>query len=272
MVVEPISDAPREDLQGEGEARRAHDPAKDWTPAGRLALKRKVLAELPRWYSPLLHFLFPSAVGIAVMVGCCLLLRSPSAVSWLTIPATFLFSNLIEWQAHKHALHKRHPLMPILYERHTPMHHRLFTEDAMAISDWRELSMVLLPSFGVFAILSLQLPLLGLGLMFGLRNVALLFMATSMGYVLFYEWLHLSYHLPDDSFIGRRSIIRRLRYHHAHHHNPQLMQRWNMNVTLPLCDWVFGTIHRGEPMRASARDKSPAASARPASRKLIPNR
>jgi sterol desaturase/sphingolipid hydroxylase (fatty acid hydroxylase superfamily) len=70
--------------------------------------------------------------------------------------------------------------------------------------------------------------------------------------VLVYEWLHLAYHLPDESFIGRRLLIRRLRQHHARHHNPKLMQRWNMNVTLPLFDWVFGTIHR-QPTDAASK-------------------
>jgi hypothetical protein len=249
MVVEPIENA---------DDARAHDLSKDWTPAGRIALKRKVLAELPRWYSPLMHFAFPAIIGTGVVVACCLALRNVTLLELLTIPITFVVSNAIEWRAHKHALHKRHPVMPVLFERHTPMHHRLFVEEAMAINDWRELSMVLLPSFGVLAILSLQLPLVGLGFLFGLRNVALLFMATSMGYVLLYEWLHLAYHLPDDSFIGRRALIRRLRQHHARHHNPKLMQRWNMNVTLPLFDWVFGTIHR-QPTEATKKASSPYA-------------
>ena len=26
------------------------------------------------------------------------------------------------------------------------------------------------------------------------------------------------------------------------HHDPKLMQRWNMNVTVPLWDWVRGTV------------------------------
>jgi len=56
-----------------------------------------------------------------------------------------------------------------------------------------------------------------------------------------YEWLHLSYHLPPESWIGRRALIRILKRHHAIHHEPRLMQRWNFNVTLPLWDRVRGT-------------------------------
>ena len=56
-----------------------------------------------------------------------------------------------------------------------------------------------------------------------------------------YELSHLSYHLPEDSFIGRRPLVRALREHHRRHHHTALMQRWNFNVTLPLFDWVFRT-------------------------------
>jgi len=218
--------------------------AADWGPAGRAALRKKVLDEMPGWYSPLGHFVFPACVGVGVIVACALALRDLRSLELLTIPITFLVSNAIEWHAHRDVLHKRSGMLPILYERHTPVHHKLFAMEDMAITDWRELRNVLLPSFGVFAILCMQLPLLALAFLVGLRNVALLFMATSMGYVLFYEWMHLAYHLPATSFIGRRPLIRWLRQHHARHHDPRLMQKWNMNVTLPLWDWLRGTIYR----------------------------
>ena len=35
-----------------------------------------------------------------------------------------------------------------------------------------------------------------------------------------------------------------LRRHHALHHDPKLMQKWNFNVSLPLWDLVRGTIAR----------------------------
>ena len=69
MVVEPI--------EKRGAAvEQAPAIAKDWTPAGRVALKQKVLHELPRWYSPLAHFLFPSMVGLLVVAACIHWLRA----------------------------------------------------------------------------------------------------------------------------------------------------------------------------------------------------
>jgi sterol desaturase/sphingolipid hydroxylase (fatty acid hydroxylase superfamily) len=60
-----------------------------------------------------------------------------------------------------------------------------------------------------------------------------------------YEWLHLSYHLPASNPIARNGIITWLRQQHAVHHTPELMQRWNFNVTVPFADWVLGTTYRG---------------------------
>ncbi len=242
------------------EARRI---SKDWTLEGRNQLRDQILSALPGWYSPLAHFLFPGIFGVATVVVCCLLLRDLRSIELVTIPITLLLSNAIEWRAHKHVLHKRGPgPLAMLFERHTPMHHRLYTYETMEIRDWRELSMVLLPWFGIVSILSLQLPLLGLALLLGFRNVALLFMATSMFYTVMYEWMHMAYHLPKDSFIGRRPLIRWLAEHHARHHDPKLMQRWNMNVTVPLWDWLRGTYYRAPgvfvPTRLRASSSEPA--------------
>ena len=82
----------------------------------------------------------------------------------------------------------------------------------------------------------------------GQRNIAALFLATCMFYTVSYEWLHLSYHLPPDSFVGRRWLVRVLRRHHATHHTPELMQRWNFNVPLPLWEFLRGTIYHGPPI------------------------
>jgi len=64
--------------------------------------------------------------------------------------------------------------------------------------------------------------------------------------VLSYEWLHLSYHLPPESRVGRLRPIRALCRHHALHHDPRLMQRWNFNVTVPFWDWVMRTTYKGD--------------------------
>jgi Fatty acid hydroxylase superfamily len=210
-------------------------------------LRRRLVAKIPSWYSPVGHIVLPSLVGVTVLIVSLLLVKDLRAVQLLAVPATFLVVNAGEWRIHRDLLHKRTWPLTVLYDRHTPEHHMIFVTDDMAMRDRREFRLVLIPAYGILAAAFGALPipaLLWLG--FGARNAALLFMATTMAYVVSYELLHLSYHLPATSFIGRNRLIARLRRHHAVHHDPQLMQKWNFNVSIPLWDWVRRTIYRGE--------------------------
>ena len=208
----------------------------------REALRTKLLAEIPSWYVPSVHMLVPSLVGITAILYALSRIENLTVWQLLTVPAVYLLANAVEWTIHREALHKRHPLAPPLYDQHTPRHHMLYVTDDMAIRDPREYRLVLIPGYGLFLIFTTTLPIVFTIWWLGYHNVACLYAATAIGYAVSYEWLHLSYHLPHDHPVGRSRIIRTLRRHHAIHHDPRLMQRWNLNVTVPLWDKVMGTI------------------------------
>jgi hypothetical protein len=153
--------------------------------------------------------------------------------------------NVNEWHIHRNILHRRSWPLEVLYWRHTPEHHVIFVCDDMAMRARREFRLVLIPFYGILAIFVTTLPITAALWTVASHNVALLWVATTMGYVVSYEWLHLAYHLPATSRIGQSRPIAWLRAHHAHHHTPELMQRWNFNVTIPLADWVLRTTHPG---------------------------
>src|SRR5690606_25844986 len=73
-------------------------------------------------------------------------------------------------------------------------------------------------------------------------NVAWLFVATSLGYFLNYELLHLAYHLPPTHPVARLPLVGRLKRLHQAHHDPRLMARCNFNITYPIGDALFGTL------------------------------
>lgn len=213
----------------------------------REALRRRLVDAIPGWYSPLLHLVLPSVFGLAILVGCVWLIERLVWWELSSVAVTFLLSNINEWRAHKYLLHRRSRLAPVLYDRHTPEHHMVYVTHDMAMKSQSEFRLVLIPAYGILLIFVATL-VPGAGLWAaGLPNVACLFVATAMVYVLSYEWLHLSYHLPPDSFVGRRRLVALLRHHHAVHHDPRRMQRYNFNVTVPLWDWVRGTIAPDEP-------------------------
>lgn len=221
------------------------------------ALRARVLANAPSWYNPWVHLALPSVFGLGVIVASACLLRDVRAWQFLTVPVVYLLTNANEWHIHRDMLHRRSWIAPVLYQRHTPEHHMIYVTDDMAMRDVREFHLVLIPAYGLFLIFLSLLPITGIlwGLL-GLRNVALLYTATAMGYAVSYEWLHLAYHLPEQNPIGRVGLIRRLRRHHAIHHDPRLMQRWNFNVTIPFWDWVRGTIVAQAPGEAGGARSS----------------
>jgi hypothetical protein len=214
-------------------------------PSGkREALRRRLVDAIPASYSPAFHLIFPSVVGWSVIVTALLLLRDLHPLQLLTVPVALLVLNAAEWRIHRDLLHRRTPGFTVLFDRHTPEHHQVYVTDDMAMRDRREFRLVLIPAYGIVVAFFGALPIPALLIALHHWNAAMLFIATDMFYVVSYEWLHLSYHLPPDSFIGRRRLLAFLRRHHAIHHDPTLMQKWNFNVTIPLWDVVRGTVWR----------------------------
>ena len=206
--------------------------------------REEMRARIRPGYSAELHVAAPAIVGLGLIACAIACLHNVRWWELSLVPIVYVISNATEHRAHRLALHRRTRGVEILYDRHTPLHHRIFVLRDMAIRDKRECALVLLPWFGIVAIFAMTAPIT-VGLFFVDRNLACLFVATTMSYVLSYEWLHLAYHLPETTFIGRLGIIRVLRRHHATHHHPPLMQKWNFNVTVPLWDWVRKTTYKG---------------------------
>jgi hypothetical protein len=214
-----------------------------------------MLAAIPRWYRPFGHLAGTVGIGVAAVVLAALRLKAPEVREFAVIPATLVFANLVEWFAHRYLMHQRRRPLTVLYDRHTPEHHRTYRYENMAIGDVREFRLVLIPAAGVLGIVLLAAPVaLACAVVFG-DNVGWLFLLTSAVYVMGYELSHLAYHLPESSAVYRLRMLRVLREHHARHHIPSLMQRSNFNVTIPLGDLLFGTLASSEEVRR-ARERA----------------
>jgi hypothetical protein len=227
--------------------------------------RAEIVAQIPSSYRHLPHLLVPSLLGLSVIALAASQLSALRPAQLLAIPLTLLASFAFEWRVHKSVLHQRMPLLGELYERHELAHHVIYQHDDMALRSPREMRLILMPTYAIVIVFLLDVPIaLALGRWVS-PNVGLFVLATAMSFFLSYEWLHLAYHLPEDSFIGRLSLVRRLRELHRRHHDPSLMKRWNFNVTLPLFDWVHGTVwspERAERRRAQRLGATPANSER----------
>jgi hypothetical protein len=193
-------------------------------------------------YDGRLHVAFTSIGSLATIALAARQIAAPTLAELTTIPIAFLLTNLGEYLGHRGPMHHRRRGLGLLFARHTLQHHRFFTHRAMAAEDSRDFQMVLFPPVMLLFFLgALATPI---GLLLGAAfspNVGWLFGVTAVSYFLVYEWLHFAYHLPEDTFIGRRSLVRRLRAHHTAHHDPSRMTRQNFNITFPIADQLFGT-------------------------------
>jgi hypothetical protein len=219
---------------------------------------RQLGAELPSWrdtfrteeigprYSGWLHFAFTSCGSIAVIAFAASRLSHVRPLEWALLPIFFLIANLGEYLGHRGPMHHRRAGLGLVFKRHTLQHHRFFTESSMACDSSRDFKIVLFPPVMLFFFVGvLATPI---GLLFTLvvsANAGYLFAMVAVGYFLLYEWLHFSYHQPEASFVGRMPLMAALRRHHQTHHDPALMARWNFNITFPIGDWLFRTVHPG---------------------------
>jgi hypothetical protein len=231
-------------------------------PGGSIHERRRgeIVATVPAWYSPLWHLAAPTAVSLGLMIGALCRLHAPRAVDLLTVPVTLLGAFGFEWRVHQLVLHHRAPGLGLLYERHELMHHVIYTHEDMTMRSRREWWLVLMPAYAVVLVALVNAPITALVAALAGGDAACLYLATSMAFFLSYEWLHLAYHLPRESFVGRNRVVARLREHHRRHHDPRLMKRWNFNVTIPVFDWLHRTVW--SPDREAAADARRARRAR----------
>ena len=206
-------------------------------------MRAEVLARTPWWYSEWVHLAFPSLFGLSFIALALGQLHDVRWYEWLFVPVVLALLNVNEWHIHRNVLHRRKWPLEVLFWRHTPEHHVIFVRDDMAMRSTKEFRLVLIPAYGIVAIFVTTLPITASLWFLVSHNAVALWVACSMGYTVAYEWLHLAYHLPAANPIARNRVVTTLRRQHAVHHTPELMQRWNFNVTIPLADWVLGTIH-----------------------------
>jgi hypothetical protein len=235
-----------------------------WPEERRARLRDEIVASLSRFYSPTLHFLFPVTAGVVGIVACLAQLRAPTALELLTIPLTLVLANASEWRLHKSLLHKRTPPFHALYDRHTPGHHMVFVTSDMAIRSKKELALVLFPWWAILVLAAVVTPLGFAVSRATTANVGWAFIATCLFYLVAYECLHTTYHLPKSSVVWRLPLVATLARLHTNHHDPRWMQRYNFNVNIPLWDVVRGTLRSRDDDDAHAeqvRGDRPSASA-----------
>ena len=189
---------------------------------------------------------------LAAICGFCLFTLAASiillnAVSLTTFLAVFMFStvfsNFVEYAVHRWPMHRLTKLKA-LYKIHSGEHHRYFTHEYMSIETKEDMQFATTNARTITMLVgAIMIPMsLLLGGIFG-ANVGLLFYACAMSYYILYELTHFSTHLPVGHWLLKLPYFKGALQRHRLHHNSRLMREWNFNVSLPLFDWIFGTLH-----------------------------
>lgn len=210
-------------------------------PARVLAARERFRAAIPAGYSPWLHLAAPFVTGGAVIAVCLSCLDGPAPRDLLVVPILWISAIAAEWRFHRDLLHKRRPPLQFFYDAHTVQHHAMYVEGAMEIGAPWEFRAVMFPAFAAAALALLMAPLCwGVAALFG-RDAGLLLLASGMAYLMYYEFLHLCFHLPRSHPLRRLRLIEALSRNHTRHHDPRRMMHANFGVTTDLWDRVRGT-------------------------------
>ena len=199
--------------------------------------------EIDGWYNGFLHVALIYMIGFLSIYYYLMHISGLKIIELFIIPITFLFCNYFEWLLHKEVMHKprNFPGAQAIYTRHTLQHHQFFTEKEMRFADpydWR-VTFFPLYALAVFTLLSLPFALL-LWQIFS-ANSAWLFITTTTGMYLIYEFMHFCCHVGDNRLLRNFPFVNTLRRHHEAHHRKNIMMDKNMNLTFPIADWYFET-------------------------------
>jgi len=200
-------------------------------------------AKIDGWYNGYIHIAVIYAIGATAMWIFTQHISNVQWYEWLIIPATIVVCNIFEWFLHKHVMHRRINVTGLraIYERHTLNHHQFFTDEEVRFRDHEDWRVTVFPPYALVVFIMMSLPGVAVfGYLFG-WNVGWLFISTTVGMYLTYEFMHFCCHVDESRFVRNMPFINTLRRHHVAHHNQGLMMETNMNLTFPIADWLFGT-------------------------------
>ena len=112
------------------------------------------------WYDGYLHIVIIYAMGAAAFYIYVQHIDNVTPLEWLTVPLTFLFTNLFEWAVHKYVMHRPVNIKGLraIYERHTLNHHQFFTDEEMRFRDHKDWRVTVFPPYALVVFILMSLP------------------------------------------------------------------------------------------------------------------
>ena len=90
------------------------------------AFRQQYRSRIVGWYDGYIHILIIYAMGAAAFYIYVAHIHNVTRLEWLTLPLTFLFTNIFEWAVHRFIMHRPVNIkaLRVIYERHTLNHHQ----------------------------------------------------------------------------------------------------------------------------------------------------
>jgi hypothetical protein len=150
----------------------------------------------------------------------------------------FLYASLFEWVLHRFLMHQ--PLWSYPFRAHALVHHGIFRSGpTYFLSQPENRKKVRFAWWNAPLILGLHAPLLIWMASFFHTSIFFGGMAALGLYYFLYEYLHFCMHVPKGRWLETTQWFGWIDAHHHMHHKQHLS---NLNVVLPLADWLFGTL------------------------------
>ena len=134
-----------------------------------VAFRQEYRSRIMGWYDGYFHIVIIYAMGAAAFYIYLQHIQNVTWKEWLTVPATFLFTNLFEWAVHKYIMHRPVKGFMGIYKRHTLAHHQFFTDAEPTIDNYRDFRIVFFPPYALVAFMAISLVPAGILALMGLR-------------------------------------------------------------------------------------------------------
>jgi hypothetical protein len=151
-------------------------------------------------------------------------------------------------------MHNKSKGAEFLFE-HVTIHHCFYNEKYLFYRQAKDYFAVFLP-IQYYLFISLIILVCGAAVGFlSERDHGLFFMTIAYLYYLMYEAMHFSFHAPEGHFLRKIPLMKTLSRFHLTHHQADLMQKYNFNISFPICDYLLGTVAKLPPKTMSSKEK-----------------
>ena len=139
---------------------------------------------------------------------------------WLTIPAVVLMSNIFEWFLHQTIMHRpiNNKGLRAIYTRHTLNHHQFFTDQEMRFRDEKDWRVTFFPPYALVIFILMSLPGVAVLYLISTANIAWLFICSTTGMYLIYEFMHFYCHVDENWIVRYSPFVNTIRRHHPANH------------------------------------------------------